>query len=77
MKVCTVLSSAQCMAKDVGKGSDMQGTPPRDLRVFRNLIASVYAAIYRCTVWVVCMCSTLVQITKEDVTWNRHINPRK
>lgn len=37
------------MAKDMGQGSDMQGTPPRDLRVFRNLIASVYATIYLCT----------------------------
>ena len=35
IKVCTVLSSAQFMAKDVGQGSDMQGTPPRDLRGFR------------------------------------------
>lgn len=29
----------------MGQGSDMQGTPPRDRRVFRNIVASVYAGI--------------------------------
>lgn len=29
----------------MGRGSDMQGTPPRDRRVFRNIVASVYAGI--------------------------------
>lgn len=42
--MCNVLSLAQCMVKDMGKGSDMQGTPPRDLRVF-SFTVSVYTAI--------------------------------
>lgn len=33
---CAVIGTVQ--AKDMGQGSDMQGTPPRDLRVFMNLL---------------------------------------
>lgn len=36
--LCNVLSLAQCMAEDMDKGSDMQGTPPRDLREFSLVI---------------------------------------
>lgn len=52
----------------MGKGSDMQGTPPRDLRLI-SLIVSVYAAIFM--VQYVCLCvpvsigeMVLAQITK-------------
>lgn len=37
-KVCNVLPFAQCMAKDMGQGSDMQGTPPRELTVFNRIV---------------------------------------
>lgn len=72
---CAVIGTVH--GKYMDQGSDMQGTPPRDLRVFRNIIASIYAGIYVGTVWV-CLCVpvwvkeiALAQITKEDVTKNR------
>lgn len=44
---CAFIGTVQ---RFMGEGSDMQGTPPRDLRVFRNINASAYAAIYMYTV---------------------------
>ena len=75
LKVCTVLSSAQCMAKDVGQGSDMQGTPPRDLRGFRiffRFCLCSYLCVYNMGVFV-CSCLGI----RICVTQNRHICPCK
>lgn len=69
----TVPSSAQCMEKDKGKGSDMQGTPPRDLRVFRNLIASVEAVIDMSTVLERVWILENALVPEKDVT-HMHIN---
>lgn len=43
------------MAKDVGKGSDMQGTPPRDLTVLGILLLCSHMCVWVCLcapVWV-------------------------
>lgn len=40
---CAVIGTVH--GKGMGQGSDMQGTPSRDRRGLRNIVASVYAGI--------------------------------
>ena len=56
------------MTKGMDQGSDMQGTQPRDLRVFISLIASVNAAISEVSV---CARICLSLSENEKLLWLR------